>query len=174
MDSSINSLTPVQAQRALMIFSELLPDDLWEGGSKPSTARIEMTAETIQDDALPETQPLVNALTAEGNDEEKGAVAKALLTAFREDESLAGFVDEAVTKAQQPHMAPLPIIVGAVAIILISGIRFEKDKQGRTQFKFDGVASVKGLSNGIATIAKHLPKPALEKYLSRFLPGGAA
>ena len=44
MEQSIASLSPEQAQRALMIFFDLLPADSWEGGTRPSAAKLEATA----------------------------------------------------------------------------------------------------------------------------------
>lgn len=118
MEQSISSLSPEQAQRALMIFYDLLPDDFWEGGKKPSAVKLKYTAEKLQDEAPADVRPVVDVLLAEGGEAEKGEAAKAVLSIFYEQESLRGFVEQATEQAQQPHMAPIPLIIGAVIVIL--------------------------------------------------------
>jgi hypothetical protein len=118
MEQSITSLSHEQAQRALMIFYDLLPGDFWEGGKKPSAVKLKLTAEKLQDDAPEDVRPVVDVLLAEGREEEKGEAAKAVLSIFYEQESLRGYVETATHQAQQPHMAPLPLIIGAVIVIL--------------------------------------------------------
>lgn len=118
MEQSIASLPPEQAQRALMIFYDLLPGDFWEGGKKPSAVKLKYTAEKLQGDAPEDVRPVVDALLAEGGEAEKGEAAKAVLSIFYEQESLRGFVEQATQQAQQPHMAPIPLIIGAVIVIL--------------------------------------------------------
>ena len=118
MEQSIASLSHEQAQRALMIFYDLLPRDFWEGGKKPSAVKLKHTAKKLQDDAPDDVRPVVDVLLAEGREEEKGEAAKAVLSIFYEQESLRGFVEQATQQAQQPHMAPIPLIIGAVIVIL--------------------------------------------------------
>lgn len=148
MEQSIASLTPEQAQRALMNFYDLLPADFWEGGAKPSAARLESTAEQLQEEAPEDLRPVVDGLLAEGNEEEKGEVAKAVLAAFHEQDELRGLVEQAARQAQQPHMAPLPLIVGAV-IVLLAALPKEvdfKEKKGKFGHLRDAAALVKELA----------------------------
>lgn len=118
MEQSIASLSPEQAQHALMIFYDLLPDEFWEGGKKPSAAKIKYTAEQLQEDAPEDLQPVVNALLSKGGEKGKGEAAKTVLEMFYEQESLRGFVEQAAEQARQPHLAPIPLIIGAVIVIL--------------------------------------------------------
>ena len=131
MEQSIASLSPEQAQRALVIFYDLLPADFWEGGTKPSAARLESTAERVQENAPEDVRPVVDALLAEGNEEEKGEVAKALLGTFYGREDLRGFVEQATRQARQPHMAPIPLIVGAVIVLLAALPKEVNWKEGK-------------------------------------------
>lgn len=117
MDQSIASLSPEQAQRALIVFYDLLPADAWEGGAKPSAARLESVAERLQDDAPDDVRPVLDTLLAEGNEGEKGEMAKAVLAAFHERGELRAYVEQATKQARQPHMAPIPLIVGAVIVM---------------------------------------------------------
>jgi hypothetical protein len=134
MEQSIAALSPEQAQRALMIFYDLLPGELWEGGTKPSAAKLESTAEQLQEDAPEDVRPVVDALLAEGGEEDKGEAAKAVLSMFHEQENLRGFVEQATAQAQQPHMAPIPLIVGAVIVILAALPKEVDWKKGRAGF----------------------------------------
>jgi hypothetical protein len=118
MEQSIASLSPQQAQRALLIFYDLLPADLWEGSKKPSAAKIESTVEKLQEEMTEDVRPVVQALLNAGGEGEKGGAAKAVLNMFYEKQSLRGFVEQAVRQAQQPHMSPIPLMFGEVAILL--------------------------------------------------------
>lgn len=165
MEQSITSLSPEQAQRALVIFYDLLPGDFWEGGTKPSAARLESTAERVQEHAAEDVRPVVDALLAEGNEEEKGEVAKALLGAFHERDELRGFVEQATRQAQQPHMAPLPLIVGAVIVLLAALPKEVNWKEGKVTHGHlrDAAALVKEL----AVFAGNLPTDILKSLLAK-------
>ena len=154
MEQLIASLSPEQAQRALMIFYDLLPGDFWEGGRKPSTAKIESTVEQLQEDATEDVQPVIAALLAEGGEEEKGEAAKAVLGIFYEQESLRGFVEQATQQAQQPHMAPIPLIIGAVIVLLAALPKDVDRKQGKWKFGHlrDAAALVKELANFVGKL----------------------
>lgn len=162
MEQLISSLSPEQSQRALMIFYDLLPADFWEDGVKPSAARLEATAERLQEDATDDVRPVVDVLLAEGSEEEKGEAAKAVLGMFYEQEELRGFVEQAAEQAKQPHMAPIPLIIGAVIIFLGAVPKEIKWKGGG--IKWD----VAGLMNGLANLVSKLPS----EFKKRLTQGG--
>ena len=165
MEQSIASLSPEQAQHALMIFYDLVPDDFWEGGRKPSAAKIKYTAEQLQEDATEDVQPFVNALLAEGGEVGKGETAKALLGIFHEHESLRSFVEQAAEQARQPHMAPIPLIIGAVIVILAA---LPKEVDGKKkQWKF-------GHLDELANVIGKLPKSLYEQVLKGVAERGGA
>lgn len=163
MEELIASLSPEQAQRTLMIFYDLLPGDYWEGGKKPSSAKIESTAERLQDNAPEDVQPVVAALLAEGGEEEKGEAAKAVLSIFYEHESLRGFVEQAAQEAQQPHMAPIPLIIGAVIVILAALPKDVDTKKG--QWKFGHLKDAAVLMKEFAKFAGKLPATFWERLV---------
>ena len=160
MEQSIESLSLEQAQRALMIFYDLLPSDFWEGGAKPSAAEIEATAEELQDEATENVRPVVDALLAKGREEERGGAAKAVLNMFYEQESLRGFVEQAARQAQQAHMAPIPAIIGAV-IVLLAGVRVRVGPNG-VDVQIAIPENVTAIMSGISDLTKHLPKSVFE------------
>ena len=161
MEQAIASLSPEQAQRALMIFYDLLPDDFWEGGQKPSAAEIGATAEELQEEAPADVKPLVDAMLTEGGEVEKGEAAKVLLGLFYEQDSLRSFVEQAVEQAQQPHMSPIPLIIGAV-VVLLSGVRFKAGRKG-VELNIGVTGNVKSLVDGIKSLADKLPTEVLKK-----------
>jgi hypothetical protein len=155
MEQSIAALSPEQAQRALMIFYDLLPDEFWEGEHKPSAAEIEATAEELQEEAAGDMQPVVDAMLTEGGEAEKGEAAKAVLDMFYEQESLRGFVEQATAQAQQPHMAPIPLIVGAV-IVILAALPKEIDRKKKS-YKFGHLRDAAALMKEFAQFAGKLP-----------------
>lgn len=165
MEQSIASLSPEQAQRALMIFYDLLPGDFWEGGAKPSAADIEATAEELKDDAPEDVRPVVDALLAGGGEEGKGEVAKAVLSMFYEQEPLRGVVEQAAKQAQQPHMAPIPLIIGAV-IVILAALPREVDWKNK---KYVGgqLGEAALLIKGLADFARSLPSGLIEAIIKR-------
>lgn len=161
MNQSIASLSPEQSQRALMIFYDLLPADIWEGGRKPSAVRLESVAEKLQEEAPEDVQPVVDTLLAEGSEEEKGEVAKALLATFYEQDELRGYVEQAAQQARQPHMAPIPLLIGSV-IILLAALPKEVDlKEGK--LKFGHLQDLAALVKELAAFAGNLPADVLKR-----------
>lgn len=165
MDQSIASLSHEQAQRALMIFYDLLPGDFWEGGKKPSAVKLKYTAEKLQDQAPEDVRPVVDALLAEGREEEKGEAAKAVLTIFYEQESLRGYVEKATQQAQQPHMAPIPLIIGAV-IVILAALPKEIDRKKGTM-KFGHLREAAVLVKEFAQFAGKLPAEVLKEWFTK-------
>lgn len=165
MEQPIASLSPEQAQRALMIFYDLLPGDLWEGGKKPSAAKIESTVEQLHEEATDDVRPVVDALLAEGSEEEKGEAAKTVLGIFYEQDELRGFVEQATQEAQRPHMAPIPLIIGAV-IVLLAALPKEVDAKKKT-WKFGHLRDAAVLMKEFANFAGKLPAKVWEKLIPR-------
>jgi hypothetical protein len=167
MEQSIASLSPEQAQRALMIFYDTLPAETWEGGAKPSAAKLESAAAKLQEAAPEDVRPAVDALLAGGSEEEKGEVAKAVLGTFYEQEELRGMVEQATEQARQPHMAPLPLIIGAV-IVLLAALPKEVEvdgKQKTKKMKFGHLREVGALVKGFAEFAGKLPADVWKRLL---------
>jgi hypothetical protein len=80
----IESLSDAEAQRAVLLVYDRLPDDLWTDGKKPSLSSFEALADNLvelhhEDAACPE---LVRALLAAGNEDVKAAVARKVLHAW--------------------------------------------------------------------------------------------
>jgi hypothetical protein len=117
MKEKIDALTHEQAQRALLRFYELLPEELWQG-TKPTFGDLEYWREEIEDSATPDIEPFLKALEDEIDPSTRGATARILLMQFAAYEPLQPYVEEAVEEATVPHMTPLPEIIVAATIIL--------------------------------------------------------
>ena len=165
MEQSIASLSTEQAQRALMIFFDLLPADSWEGGTRPSAAKLEAAAERLQEDAPDEVRPVVEALLAEGHEEEKGEAARAVLATFGGREELRPFVEQATRQAREPHMSPLPLIVGAV-IVLLAALPKELDFKEK-KWKFGHLRDAGALVKEFAGLAAKLPAEVWDRLAKR-------
>lgn len=118
MTQQISSLTVEQAQRALLLFYDMLPNELWEGQTKLSVAEIEALADELQESAPIEIQPIINTLLTGDDKAVNGEAAKMLLQELWQFELLRPYVEQAVTRAEEPHMAPIPIVIGAFIIVL--------------------------------------------------------
>jgi hypothetical protein len=163
MEQSIASLSPEQAQRALLIFFDILPGDIWEEGGKPSASKLESAAERVQEEATDEVRPVVEAMLAEGNEGVKGEAAKAVLNEFYEREELRGYVEQAAQQAQQPHMSPIPLIIGAV-IVLLAAIPKDVDfKQKR--WKLGHLRDAAALVKALAEFAGKLPAEVWKGFM---------
>lgn len=162
MEQSITTLSPEQSQRALMIFYDLLPNEFWEGGAKPSAVKLESAAEGLQEEATDDVRPVVDALLAEGSEEEKGEMAKAVLATFYEQDELRVYVEQATQQAQQPHMAPIPLIVGAV-IVLLAALPKEVDMKEK-KWKFGHLRDAAALVKELAEFAGKLPADVWKSF----------
>jgi hypothetical protein len=107
----IASLTNEQAQRALVLFYDLLPAESWVRDQKPAAANLRAMGERLEENAPAELQPFLLALHAQGNAELKGTVAKQVLTRLSANELARPFVDQAISQSRDPHMYIPPEIV---------------------------------------------------------------
>jgi len=136
----IISLTAEQAQRAILLFYDLLPSELWEDQTKPSLARMETLSDRVKENASGDVRPFVNALLAEGNTERKGEMAKLLLQTFAQQDALRPYVEQALTRSAEPHMAPIPVDIGTLLIVLaLLSVKMDV-KTKWVKFHFEGAA----------------------------------
>jgi len=163
MKQQIASLTIEQAQRALLLFYDLLPDEFWEGRIKPSVAEIEASADEIQDNAPSEIQRFFSALNTEGNGVKKGEMARLLLQNFSQYEPLQPYVDQAVTLSAEPHMAPIPVIIGAYIVILAALPTKIEAKKGKLNIEFGNFEKIPKLVEKLTEFVKVLPSNWIDK-----------
>ena len=159
MIDQIFSLSSEQAQRALLYFYDILPNEVWEG-EKPSKGDIEALAEEILEVLPVDLQTHLTEVMQK--DTHRGEVAKFLLQNFAQHYQLKPYVEQALKQAQEPHMAPLPYIIGALIIVL--ALIPKEIKKGDLYIKFghleDAAEFVKSIKFGyledIAELVKNL------------------
>ncbi len=167
MNDRISSLTAEQAQRALLTFFDLLPDDLWKDQSKPSVARLETLADRMEGSAPDEVRAALKILRSEGNAGVKGEVAKVILDACRGQDALLPYVEQALAKSSEPHMMAIdPVTIGVIITVLAAlSSKYRKtstDKRGKkTEVVFEGGGAK--LIDSFTGFVKALPKKLLEK-----------
>ena len=146
MSPKTSALSSEQAQRALLLFYDLLPAEVWEG-EKPSEARVEALTDELREDGPPEAQKFIEGLDETDDPEKLGEVARVLLSQFADNPTTRPLVETAIERTSQPHLMfiePL-ILVGVLAVL--SSCRLEEGK-----FSFDGrnvVELVKALPSGL-------------------------
>lgn len=152
LNEQIDALSTDQAQKAILNFYELLPVDWWTENKKLPIGNIEIRAAVFQKNAPADVQPLVNKLTSQGNDELKAAMARALLFQFAQNDRLVSYVEQAVTRAREPQMLPIPIFIGAFLVVLAiipTSISVEKDK---VHIEFGNLKEVASLAASLKDI----------------------
>lgn len=132
----IESLTEDQAVRAVRLFYDYLPADVWKGGRKPSLSRLVKVAGQVCDAAPAEIKPVVESLRDAGVSKPAGDLCKLLLEQFAEDEMFRADLEKALALAVKPHMAIDPLSVGAVVLALAAfsaRIRITRAKKGKSE-----------------------------------------
>jgi hypothetical protein len=160
LKEQIDNLSLDQAQKAILNFYELLPQDWWAEKKKWATANIEIRASMVQQKAPTEIQPILSNLTNPGNELLKAAMAKTLLFEFSQYEETQPYVKQAVTNAREPQMLPIPIFIGAVLIVL--ALLPTKIKTEKVDKEFGNLKELASLAGSLKDI---VDKFDLGKYL---------
>ncbi len=121
MVEKIQALTDDQAQHALLGFYELLPPDLWQG-EKPTPADLEFWEEEIFAAATPDIKSFLTAVKEPGDTSIRAETARIILTQLSGHEIFRPYVRQAVDAALVPHMAPLPLIISAVTLVVLAAM----------------------------------------------------
>lgn len=175
MNEQISTLTPEQAQKAVLIFYDLVPDSMWSDEIKLSSRDVEAFVDDILKTAPDDVRQILNALMSDENDETKGTVSRNLLQELYEYHDLQPYVHKAVSKALEPTMAPIPLFIGAyiiaMAMMSISGSTYDREttkydssgriiQQTKGHLVFDPEKALKQFGN-IKGIFKFLTKGAV-------------
>ena len=179
MKERIERLTPEQAERALLLFYDLLPREGWEGGNKPTQARMEDLADKLQDNAPADIQSFLGSLRTGDGEAGTGEVAKILLQQFAEMDSLRPYVEQAAARSEEPHMALDPFTLGACVIVLLAAMssktKITIKKDGSTVVEREGgapklVRELAGVVEKLPEVLKALPESAMKQIVGLFRP----
>lgn len=164
----ITRLSPGQAQEAIQLFYELLPQRWWSDQERMSQEAIDYRAKMIQQHAPGDMKPLLGKLLSSGHMELKGEIARGLLREFARQEPLIPYLEQAVEMAREPDM--FAVDAGTLLIILAllpTAIHVEKDKDGwKVDINFENLKALSDIS-GLVDQVKQL----LSKLVS---PGGGS
>ena len=174
IEERITGLTTKQAVRAISLFYDDLPSDLWEGGRKPPMARVETLSRQVSERAPADVQPFVNALLADDENPARGELCKLLLRQFAAEPRLRPHVERALSLAEQPVMALDPVTIGAVLLLLtalsteVSVSTKESTAEGKTEKERQ--ISIKNrapeLITSLAEAVKALPQSIVQSIAS--------
>ena len=125
MDSSnIEALSDAGAQRALLEFWDRAPASLWVGG-RPSNAEAEMVVGEVGFEADGDVEQFRAEVVDNANDPLRGAAARAILIELEAIPELQGVVHDSVSAAEEAHLAPIPLIIGAIVFLMSSYKKLE-------------------------------------------------
>ncbi|MBN1912335.1 MAG: hypothetical protein JW818_21625 [Pirellulales bacterium] len=174
MSDKINLLTDEQAVRAVKLFYDRLPDEVWEDGSKPSAERVRSLAEGLRSEATADCQPLVEALMDEQVTPAQAAVCRVLLNGLAESDTFRADVDAACDEACQPHMAIDPATGAFLVLLLVTGSNITISKKG---IQFEGWLSnlaklpLVEMLEKLPGVISALPKSIIESIFGKLVPG---
>src|SRR5690242_1685751 len=131
MDEQIETLSAEQAQRALLLFYDLLPGTMWEDGQKPSAADIDAWADELQHETSQEARNFVETLQASENATLRAEPAKKLLAYFAQYPPFVPYIEQAVARTREPHMMPIPALI-APLITFLTSMQFDIDVDTKT------------------------------------------
>ena len=170
VSSTLSNISAKQAIRALHLLYDLAPPEVWEGGVKPPVARIETIMQRVRENAPEETQPVVDALTAPGSLEDRGALARFALAQYATDERMLPAVERSIELAAKPDMAVDPLTLTAIVAFMVLASPVVKTSKG--SYTGGLVATIRALH--VDKIAEQLPaivKAIPETILARFATG---
>ena len=159
MKQEIVQLSDEQAQHALMNFYSGLPDTFWRDG-KPRQVELESFAFELQDEATNNLQAFLEKISDRNEDELRGEISKHILDNFYHIESFKPIVDRAITKAREPHMAPIPLIplFALIAFLAVAPKEITKDEKGNISAKFGHLDDAAKFVGAMADFVKSLPE----------------
>lgn len=133
MQEAIERLSDQQAVRAVRFFYDLSSPEIWEGGHKPSEERVKTIAAGLKEEAPADLQPIVAALLGdaqEGDPVARAAICRTLLDQLSQSPRLKPYVDQAVAKAQETHMAIDPVTGAFIITLLLASTKVETKPDG--------------------------------------------
>ena len=144
----IANLTPEQAQRSLLNLFELLPEGWWQDG-KPTPFDIkELAGEAPEYIAALENQ----------DEAARGELAREILRRFAEVDAARPLVDEAIGKSLAARLAPLPLLIVPMLIVLM-GVEINTPS-GTSLLRIGTPGSGADLVKSLAQFARALPSGA--------------
>lgn len=164
MNGPIDSMSSEQAQRALLIFYESLPEGQ---GRKPSLTELQALAEEVQDEGPADILSLVTGILKGPSTADRGEFSKILLRELAQCEPIRPYVETAITRAREPQMAPVPDVILAALVVmpLLPKISYEKRKSV-LRVDWDPCGNLIAIIDSLRGLAKALPAELLNRLSS--------
>lgn len=149
----IKELSASQAQQAILGLYSALPAEMWPGQRKWPLSDFRVRANLVETKSADEVKPVLQNLISSEDPEAKGELSRAILLELAGEESVRGYVAQAVAQAKQPDMLPIPLIIGAVLVFMAVMPTHIKTKH----FEAD-LGNVKAITDAIVSLAPSLNK----------------
>lgn len=124
--AGIEALSDDVAQRALLEFWDRAPSSFWADG-RPSNAEAEMVVGEVGLEADGDVERFRAEVVEGANEPLRGAAARAILGELEAIPELQGVVSDSISAAEEAHLAPIPLIIGAI-VFLMARLEFKRSK----------------------------------------------
>ncbi|HPS91672.1 MAG TPA: hypothetical protein PKV33_05915 [Methanothrix sp.] len=159
MKSEIDQLSDEQAQHALMIFYSSLPETLWGEHNKPQQSELESFAFELQDESYDDAHAFLEKISNRNEDELRGGLSKYILNDLYAIDPLKPLINNAIIKAKEPHMAPIPLVplFALIAFLAVAPKEINRDDKGNISAKFGHLDDGAKFVNSMTDFVKSLP-----------------
>jgi hypothetical protein len=175
-EQAIRDLTDVQAIRAVKLFYDLTPPEIWEDSRKPPAERVKTLAAGLLEEAPSDMKPILVSLLEGGQPEKTAAqseICRIILRQALQSPKLKPFADQAIETAGRPAMAIDPATGAFIIAMLIATSKIEVTpdggytvRLGDTVVEMLRALQVPKLVHELAAVIKALPKEIVSKLLS--------
>ncbi|HVN03867.1 MAG TPA: hypothetical protein VMT86_05575 [Bryobacteraceae bacterium] len=172
MQDQIQQLSDRQAPLAVRFFYELSPPEAWEGGRKPGPERVRTVVAALREQAPAGIQPVVEALADDSESagaQARAAICRDLLESLSRQPELKPFVEQAVIKAREVHMAIDPVTGIFLIALLIASADVDKDgwHPGAGIARIISALNPAEMLNRLPAVIKALPAEVIAKLLGK-------
>jgi hypothetical protein len=133
MFMELQFLNDHQVVKAVRLFYDVAPRELWEGGEKPSAERLKLIGDALIKEAPAEAQSVITALAKEGEPDNiaaRAGICRLILTRLQQSAKFKPYVDQAIDAAA-PTMAMDPVTGAFIIVFLLCTTVVEPTPHGR-------------------------------------------
>lgn len=130
----LQALNDHQVVKAMRLFYDVAPRELWEGGEKPSAERLKLIGDALIKEAPAEARPIITALANEGEPDNiaaRAGICRLILTRLQQSAKFEPYVDQAIDAARTPTMAMDPVTGAFIIVFLLCTTVAEPTPHGR-------------------------------------------
>lgn len=173
MANITDSLSDEEAIRAVKLFYDVSPKEIWQDKTKPPPERVRTLAADLQRKVPAESKPLVDSvLSAEADNlstAARGHVCRMLLGWLEASSDLRPYVERAIEMTREPDMAIDPA-TGAFVIFLILTV-FPRIDKGPDKLTVIPAWGLQQALKALPAVLKELPE-GVKTMLGKKIIGG--